>query len=187
MCLDKVLPGPTVEISELNKGVSRTLFDGIFAAGGITLSQVSVMTGLEPYMIQNWVKRGFVSSPVKRQYSKDQFARIVTLNMLKESLQLDKICVMLSYINGALDDESDNLISDSELYHKYVDLIAESKGGIITDSTKIKEAVEKIAENYEEPIPGARMRLIKILQVMTFAHFASISRKAAEEMLSKLD
>jgi DNA-binding transcriptional MerR regulator len=183
----KVLPGTTIEISELTKGISRTLFDGIFAAGGITLSQVSVMTGLEPYMIQNWVKRGFVSSPQKRQYSKDQFARIVTLNMLKESLQLDKICDMLSYINGALDDESDNLINDSELYHKYVDLVAESKGGIITDSQAIAKAVENAAKEYEEPIPGARQRLIKILQVMTYAHYASISRKAAEEILSKLD
>lgn len=182
-----VLPGTTIEISELNKGVSRNMFDGIFAAGGITLSQVSVMTGLEPHAIQNWVKRGFVSSPVKRQYSKDQFARIVTLNMLRESLQLDKICEMLSYINGALDDESDNLISDSELYHKYVDLISESRGGIITDREAIEEAVSEVASQYEEPIPGARQRLIKILQIMTFAHYASISRKAAEEILSRLD
>lgn len=183
----KTLPGTTVEISELTVGISRTLFDGIFAAGGITLSQVSVMTGLEPYMIQNWVKRGFVSSPVKRQYSKDQFARIITLNMLRESLQLDKICDMLSYINGRLDDESDNLISDSELYHKYVDLVAAQKGGMITDRDAIAKAVAEAAAYYDEPIPGARSRLIKILQVMTFAHYASISRRAAEEILSKLD
>ncbi len=182
-----VLPGTTIEISDLHKGISRTLFNGIFAAGGITLSQVSVMTGLEPYIIQNWVKRGFVSPPVKRQYTKDQFARIVTLNMLRESIQLDRICVMLSYINGALDDESDNLISDSELYHKYVDLVAESRGGIITDREAIETAVAEAADEYEEPIPGARQRLIKILQVMTFAHYASISRKTAEEILSKLD
>ncbi|MBE6671587.1 MAG: DUF1836 domain-containing protein [Ruminococcaceae bacterium] len=182
----KVLPGTTIEILELNKGISRRLFDGIFAAGGITLSQVSVMTGLEPYMIQNWVKRGFVSSPVKRQYSKDQFSRIVTLNMLRESLQLDKICDMLSYVNGVLNDESDNIISDSELYHKYVDLIAESRGGIITDKDTVAKAVESEVSGYEEPFPGAKHRVIKVLQIMAYAHFASISRKSAEEILSKL-
>ena len=107
--------------------------------------------------------------------------------MLKESLQLDKICEMLSYINGALDDESDNLISDSELYHRYVDLVSGSRGGIITDREAIERAVRESAAGYEEPIPGARARLIKILQVMTFAHYASISRKSAEEILSKLD
>lgn len=182
----KALPGTTIEVSKFEAGASRILFEGLFAAGGITLSQVSVMTGLEPYMIQNWVKRGFVSSPVKRQYSKDQFARIVTINMLRESLQLDKICSMLSYINGALDDESDNLISDSELYHKYVDLVADS-GGFIADKKHIEEAVERAASEYEEPIPGARQRLIKILQVMAFAHYASISRQSAEEILSDLN
>ena len=182
----KVLPGTMIEISELHKGISRSLFDGIFVTGGITLSQVSIMTGLESYMIQNWVKRGFVSSPVKRLYSKDQFARIITLNMLRESLQLEKICDMLSYINGVLDDESNNLISDSELYHKYVDLVAESGGEIITDRASISRAVEYAVKDYEEPVPGARQRLIKILQIMTYAHYASISRGAAEEILSKL-
>ena len=80
------LPGTTIEVSEMRKGISRQLFDGIFAAGGITLSQVCTMTGLEPYLIQNWVKRGFVSSPVKRLYSREQFARIVIINMLREAL-----------------------------------------------------------------------------------------------------
>ena len=63
-------PGTVIEVSEIKKGASKVLFDGIFATGGITLSQVSVMTGLEPYVIQNWVKRGFVASPVKRVYGR---------------------------------------------------------------------------------------------------------------------
>jgi len=46
-------PGTTIEVLSLQKGSSRTLFNGIFATGGITLSQVSNMTGLEPYLIQN--------------------------------------------------------------------------------------------------------------------------------------
>ena len=68
----KTLPGTTVEVSRLEKGRSRQLFDGIFAAGGITLSQVCIITGLEPYLVQNWVKRGFVSSPQKRVYSREE-------------------------------------------------------------------------------------------------------------------
>ena len=63
--MQKKYPGTTIEVLAMQKGGSRILFDGIFAAGGITLSQVSNMTGLEPYLIQNWVKRKFVSSPKK--------------------------------------------------------------------------------------------------------------------------
>ncbi len=177
-----VLPGTTIELSALTCGVSRQLFDGIFAAGGITLSQVSIMTGLEPHCIQNWVKRGFVSSPIKRQYSKEQFARIITINMLRETLQLERISGILSYINGVLNDERDDLISDSELYHRYVDMMANSGSGAL-DREAVKEAAEQAASGYEEPIAGAKRRLVAILQVMAYAHYASLARKTAEDLL----
>ena len=180
-----VLPGTTIEVTGIEKGVSRRFFDGIFAAGGITLSQVSVMTGLEPYRIQNWVKRGFVSSPQKRQYSRNQFARIAIINMLHDTLQLDRICDLLSYINGRLSDESDDLIGDSELYHLYTDMIADT-GGIITSQQTIRQAAAKALAGYAEPVPGARKRLENVLQVMAYAHYASIARRAAEETLSHL-
>lgn len=178
------LPGTTIEVSAICKGVSRQLFDGIFAGGGITLSQVSVMTDLEPYRIQNWVKRGFVSSPQHRQYTKNQFARIVIIHMLCESLQLDRICDLLSYINGDLHDESDDMIGDSELYHRYTDMIADT-GGIISHDT-IRQAAKQAAADYTEPIPGARERLEKTLTVMAYAHYAAIARRTAEETLSQL-
>ena len=44
-------PGTEIEVLSFKKGDSRKLFDGIFAAGGITLSQVCNMTGLEPYTV----------------------------------------------------------------------------------------------------------------------------------------
>ena len=181
-----VLPGTTIEVSVLTKGISKTMFDGIFAAGGITLSQVSVMTGLEPYVIQNWVKRGFVSSPQKRQYSKNQFARIVIINMLREALQIDKICGLLQYINGVLNDESDDIISDSELYHMYADMMAGSEMRV-SDGRSVEKAAVEATENYTEPQAGAKQRIVKILQVMAYAHFASLSRRSAEEMLARLD
>lgn len=180
-----VLPGTTIEVSALQKGSSRQLFDGIFAAGGITLSQVSVMTGLEPYMIQNWVKRGFVSSPVKRQYTKEQFARIATINMLRESLSIERICSILGYINGVLDDDSDDLISDSELYHCYADM-AVCLGGGSLDRATIEAAAKTATEGYIEPVAGAKKRLVGILQVMAYAHFASLLRKTADDILSAL-
>ncbi len=180
-----VFPGTTIEVSRLTENASRLLFSGLFAAGGITLSQVSVMTGLEPYCIQNWVKRGFVSPPVKRQYSKEQFARIVTINMLRESLQLDRICGILSFINGVLDDDSDDLISDSELYHRYVDMIAVSGEGAL-DRESVKAAAEAAVQTYTEPCDGAKKRLVTVLQIMAYAHYASVCRRTAEDMFCDL-
>ena len=178
-------PGTTIEASSLRKGSSRLLFDGIFAAGGITLSQVSVMTGLEPYLVQNWVKRGFVSSPKKRLYSRGQFARIIIINMLRESLQIERICSLIQVIGGILEDDSDDLISDDELYHRYVDMISDGEIDINNEAS-VKEAAQRATEGVEERIPGANRQLIRILQAMIYAHSASRLRKLSEEMISSM-
>ena len=81
MC--NTLPGTSIEVLNLEKGCSKSLFDGIFAAGGITLSQVCVMAGVEPYLVQNRVKRGFVSSPRKRLYSSYQSTTAVFISSAK--------------------------------------------------------------------------------------------------------
>ncbi len=177
-------PGTTVEVLKIEKGSSRVLFDGIFATGGITLSQVSVMTGLEPYMIQNWVKRGFVSSPVKRLYSRAQFARIVIINMLRETLQLEHICELIREIDGVLEDSSDDLISDNELYHRYVDMLSENIAP--SDREAVGYAAHKASDGFVENVPNSKKRLERILQVMFYAHTASQMRKRAEEIFSTL-
>lgn len=183
--MSSIFPGTTVEISKLKKGSSKVLFDGIFATGGITLSQVSVMTGLEPYLIQNWVKRGFVSSPVKRLYSEEQFARIIIINMLKEALQIERICSLIRIIGGVLEDTSDDLIGDAELYHRYVDMIAEGDVDI-RDADAVRSAAVAAASDFVERIPNTRKKLERIFEVMLYAHAASRFRASAEQMLSTL-
>lgn len=180
------LPGTTIEVSTFECGISLKMFEGIFAGGGITLSQVSIMTGIEPYAIQNWVKRGFVSSPKKRTYSKNQFSRIVIINMLRQSLQLDKICSLIGYINGSLADESDDLIEDSQLYHMYVDMVA-GMGGIVSDYAMISNAAKNVAKDYKEPMVGARERLIKVLEIMAYAHYSAIAKSSAERMVREIE
>lgn len=178
-------PGTTIEVLTLRKGSSRILFDGIFAAGGITLSQVSNMTGLEPYLIQNWVKRKFVSSPVKKLYSKEQFARIIIINMLRESLQIESICNLLQVIGGAIDNEFDDLIKDDELYHRYFDMICEEDIDI-SDKVNVLKIAQSAAEGFEQQIPGSKDKLVRILQIMIYAHTAAQLRDSAKELLSTL-
>ena len=179
-------PGTTIEVRKISPGSSRSLFEGMFATGGITLSQVTIMTGLEPYLIQNWVKRGFLTSPVKRVYSKEQFARIVIINMLRESLQIDRICGLIHIIGGVLEDTTDDLISDDELYHIYVDMLADESINV-GDEQSVIEAAERAVANFESTIPEAKKKLVKILQVMLYAHEAAKLRDAAGDILSVLE
>lgn len=180
-----VFPGTTIEVSNLTRGSSKTLFGGIFAAGGITLSQVSIMTGLEPYVIQNWVKRGFVSSPVKKVYSKEQFARIVIINMLRETLHIEKICELIKIIGGDPRDVSDDLIKDDELYHLYVDMISES-GISINDKESVMNAAQAATLDFASNSPAAKKQLVGILRIMLYAHSASELKKTADEIFASL-
>lgn len=178
-------PGTTIEVSRLTVGNSRVLFDGIFASGGISLSQVCAMTGLEPYIIQNWVRRKFVPPPVKKLYSRQQFSRIVIINMLRETLQIDAICNLISIISGRPDDPTDDLIGDDELYHIFVDMLAD--GNIdLTNTQSVLSAATKAAEDYNSQTAGAKAKLINILQVILYAHASSRLRDSSKEMLSHL-
>lgn len=183
--MSNTFPGTTVEVSRLKKGSSKALFGGIFATGGITLSQVSIMTGLEPYLIQNWVKRGFVPSPVKRLYSEEQFARIIIINMLKEALQIERICSLIRVIGGVLEDTTDDLISDAELYHRYVDMLADESINV-TDPASVRNAAVAAASDFVERIPNTRKKLERIFEVMLYAHAAAQFRASAEQMLSTI-
>lgn len=182
--MTKTYPGTTVEVSRLSKGDSRKLFDGIFAAGGITLSQVSTVTGVEPYVVQNWVKRGFVTPPKNRVYSKEQLARVVIINMLREELQIEQICRLIRLLGGKSADPADDLISGPELYHRYVDLLADGIGGL--EEAQVTQAARRAAEDFAEPYAGAREQLVRILRVMIYAHAAAELRAAAQNDLATL-
>ena len=180
------LPGTTVEIAVPNAEVAKDILDNAFLCGGLMMSQVARMTGLEPYMIQNWVRRGFLSPPVKKTYSKRQFCRIAIINMLREILQIEKITQLLSYVNGRLDDESDDIIDDSDLYLYYIAAVC-SLERPVADEEYVESHVERVVGNFAEPFPGAKKRIIKVLLVMINAYHAEILRKRAQDILATLD
>ncbi len=181
------LPGTTVETDLSRDDAAEALLSPLFLAGGLMLSQVAQLTGLEPYVIQNWVKRGFVSPPVNKRYSRRQFCRIATINLLKDCLRLDQITRLLSYLNGHLDDESDDIIDDSRLYTYITRLIFLVQRNPMAEREQWQEWCDQVLADYEEPWPGARERVRRGLQVIVTAHAAVRLRGRAERMLSSLD
>ena len=151
---------------------------------GLTLSQVTELTGLETSTIQNWVKRGFLSGPKNKRYSLDQLCRIININMLKSVLPLERICSLLGYVNGQLDDESDDMIDDTKLYFMFVSLASRMKE--LRDYEAGAKLLDAYLADYEEPVPGARARIEKALRVMLTAWVAARMRHAAEKMLQEL-
>jgi DNA-binding transcriptional MerR regulator len=157
----------------------------MFLAGGMVLSQVANVTGLEPYTVQNWVKRGFLAPPKNKRYSMEQVCRIININMLKSVLPMERICGLLGYINGQLDDNSDDIIKDSDLYFIFVKLAARARE---LDNMQQRDVViDQIMADYQESVPGARERIKKALRVMLIAWVAARMRRAAETMLDEMN
>lgn len=179
-----IIPGTTLEGLRSNADRTDGLFQSMFLAGGLTLSQVSSITGLEPYTVQNWVKRGFLAPPVNKRYNMEQVCRIININLLKGALPLEEICRMMSYINGSLTDESDDIIDDTQLYFSFVKLAARARH--IGGSTEWSAALEEVMAGYTEPFPGAKERIIKVLRIMLTAWVAGRLRQEAETMLAQL-
>ena len=178
------IPGTTVQIHTQDADKIPQQLSSMFLAGDIQLSQVCSITGLEPHAVQNWVKRGYLSPPVKKRYTLEQLCRIITINMLKPALALEQICGLLQYINGNLEDESDDIIDDSQLYFLFLRLAAYHRQ--MHNSQGRDEYLESVLADYKEPVPGARARVEKVLRVMLTAWAASQLRLAAEKMTNEL-
>ena len=185
--MKQTLPGTTIEADLSRSGAAAPLLDPLFLTGGLMLSQVARLTGLEPYVIQNWVRRGFVSPPQRKRYSYRQFCRIAMIYMLKDALQLDRICALLSYVNGQLDDESDDLIDDVQLYHYLVDLAVRARAQPAQVENYLEQWCVQVLEDYAEPVPGARRRVEQVLCAAVMAYLAGLLRHRAEELCAALD
>jgi len=176
------IPGTVIRAEREEAVHIEEQFSSMFLAGGIVLSQVSAITGLETYTIQNWVKRGFLTAPQKKKYTIDQLCRIININMLKGVLQMEHICSLLSYINGQLNDSSDDTIGDAQLYFMFVRLAAGAKE--LYEAEDFDTLLEQAMADYVEPVPGAKARIKQVLRIMLTAWLAARMQQAAHQMLS---
>ncbi len=178
------LPGTVLQTTVQEAQQIQSLFSSMFLGGGIVLSQVCGITGLESYTVQNWVKRDFLAPPEKKRYSLCQLCRVININMLKSALPMEDICGLLQYINGDLEDESDDLIDDATLYFLFVRLAASHRQ--MGDVQGREVYLRQLLADYQEPTPGARERVEKVLRIMLTAWAASQLRQEAEKMVSEL-
>lgn len=178
------IPGTTLTGDRDQADSVESLFQPLFLAGGLTLSQVASITGLEPYTIQNWVKRGFLPPPRNKRYDMEQVCRIININILKGNMPLERIIHLMSYLNGSLTDESDDLVDDTMLFFLFVKLSARAR--YIGGSKTWDDALVEITEDYREPVPGAREKLIKVLKVMLTVWCANMLKQQAEDMIAQL-
>ena len=178
------IPGTVLTAQREEANQIEANFTAMFLGGGIMLSQVAAITGLEPYDVQNWVKRQLLPAPVNKRYDINQLCRIININMLKKVLPMERICGLLEHINGDLDDRTDDLIDDSHLYFLFVKLAARAR--YIGGSEAWDDALMQVTADYQEPQPGAREKLIAVLRIMLTAWVAAQLQESANQMIEAL-
>ena len=183
--MEWIIPGTVITQPMEEADHLEQKLEAMFLGGGMVLSQVAAVTGLEPYTIQNWVKRGFLTKPQQKKYDLEQLCRILTINMLKDALPMEEICGLLEYINGDLDDESDDLVDDNTLYFMFTKLAVHHRK--MQDPVGRDAYIREVLADYAEPVPGARKRVEKVLNVMLTAWAAAQLRRKAMTMVIELN
>lgn len=183
----KYIPGTVLKLKE---GMQKNVFqeiEPIFAVTkGLTLAQVRELTGLESSTIQNWVKRGWVARPIEKRYLKQQLIRIILINSLRDAMQLEKIPMIMEYINGVVDDESDDIISDTELFNAFCLTVYKCINEKTIDTNIIKSIINEQFNDYCGPNKDSKERLTNGLLIMTLAYLSAQLKVKTEEEFEKV-
>lgn len=191
MTMQRFIPATTIKFSEDARNSAFSVISPILeATGGLTLSQLSKLTGLEGSTIQNWIKRGWIASTKGKKYSEKQVIRILLFNMLRGSMTFERIAQLMVYINGDVEDTSDDIIADITLYNILCRIIftAEDEGAFTTESVQ-KLISREITANLSEITDPIKLRKAMYVMVMAYRSVClkTEADKGMNEILSEME
>ena len=157
-----------------------------FITDGVMLTQIREISGIDGSTLQNWTKRGWVENSKFKKYDINQVAHILIINMLRSCMQLDRIASLIQYINGRVDDRSDDIIEDSVLYDYICQILDKLMTYDVCSLGSVRNTISEITRDYCESIEGARDRLTTALEIIVVAYYASLIKKHSDSMLGML-
>lgn len=185
---DPLIPGTILKRKDMGDVTGLEFLKKIFfISSGVMLSQIREISGIDGSTLQNWTKRGWVANSKLKRYDIDQVAHILIINMLRDCMQLDRITFVIRYINGNVDDHTDDIISDSLLY----DYICRILDRLLPDDEtydmgSLRTCIEEVTSDYEEKTGGARRRLNQALEIIIAAYYASVIKRHSDELVAAL-
>lgn len=187
MNLILTIPGTVISYTEGNENNVYGLIEPVFkATGGLTLSQVREITGLETTTIQNWVKRGWVMKPENKRYKERHVIRIILINSIRGSIHIEKIIRLMEYINGDVEDTSDDLVPDSTLFNLFFKTVWQCEKENISDCDKRLEIINNEVEKIDYLQGDGKKRLSSSLLIMNLAYQSAVLRQKAERLITDI-
>ena len=184
---DEYIPGTKLKKADM-EGLTGLAFlkKVFFVSDGVMLTQIREISGIDSSTLQNWTKRGWVTGAKLKKYNIDQVAHILMINMLRSCMQLDHIAFLIEYINGDIEDTSDDIIRDSALYDyicRILNRIMEADGCSLDG---VGDVVKEITSDYIEPMEGAKERLDRALEVIVVTYYSALMKQCATKLLESL-
>ena len=186
--IDNYIPGTKLLRSEIGGVTGLEFLSKIFfISDGVMLTQIREVSGIDGSTLQNWTKRGWVANSKLKKYDINQVAHILIINMLRSCMQLDKIASLIQYINGDLEDSSDDIIADSVLYDYICKILDRLMTFEVCSIDSVKETViTAVTADYVEKFPGAKERLTTALEIIVVAYYAALVKKYSDSKLEEI-
>ena len=102
---------------------------------------------------------------------------------------LEKIDFLLRYINGNVNSQEDNIISESSLYDlicKIIDRLTVPDDESASANEILRKCIEECTAGYVERLPGSRERLTRALEVIVTAYYATLVSAYSNKLFDAL-
>lgn len=181
----KNIPGTILEKEKMDNATGMEFLNKVFyITNGIMLSQIREISGIDGTTLQNWVKRGWVGNPHKKSYDKEQLARILIINMMRDTMQLSRVIFLLTYVNG--ETEQDRIVTESQFYDyicRTLELVASPESAGLND---LENVIDDVLAEYEEPVAGAKRRLSNGIRIVVITYYAALIKAVADDTIDSL-
>ena len=185
--LDEYIPGTKLKKAEMENLTGLAFLKKVFfVSEGVMLTQIRDISGIDSSTLQNWTKRGWVANARLKKYNMDQVAHILIINMLRSCMQLEHIAFLILYINGSVEDRSDDIITDSQLYDYICRILEHIINTGDCSLEEIADCVSNITADYVEPVEGARERLNRALEIIVVTYYSTLLKRRATTLLENL-
>ena len=174
--MSEYLPGTLIAVSKERLSNVDEILDPMFLMEGMQLRQITQLMGIEAHTVQNWVKRGFVDSPVKKFYDRERFVRLAILNYYKDVFSLEGILSLLRMAN-----------QDSIVYSSLCALVALSPVDPIRAETKLNDILDRVIDQMRfDYKKTSREQVKRLLTILYTAHLSILLKKEAERLLTEI-
>ncbi len=183
--LEKLVPGTVIPYSGIKGSMFELFRPMIKATDGLQLGQVCTICGLEISTVQNWVKRGFVPHPVKKKYYERHLARILIISSVRDSMKIEDIATLLKSVNGDTESESDDIISEPQLYDYLCETIRrmdihEAFGN------GTEKLIHDVISDYRTNKNENRQKIVLALLTMVFAYASGRLKQESDMYFNRI-